>query len=112
MEQNLPFTPEQIKRLAPIYYTVKEAEKVFATENTSFEWMAALVDGVIKSEFADTEMQLTMLSASMVITTMRSAYMTAKKAEHKQAIQEVAKEEVKDIVMTALYLAAARAVKV
>jgi hypothetical protein len=53
-----------------------------------------------------------MLSASMVITTMRSAYMTAKKAEHKQAIQEVAKEEVKDIVMTALYLAAARAVKV
>ena len=113
MEQNLPFTPEQILDLTPVFVAVTLTEQLLASKNASFSDMKILVKNIAEAKMcnlASITLSMPLLMVAQVLTSLEQSS-KGMKDEDKENIRQIASEEVAEILLPALYLAAGNVYK-
>lgn len=113
MKQNLPFTPEQILDMTPVFVAVTATEQLLASKNASFSDMKILVKNIAEAKMcnlASITLAMPLLMVAQVLTSLEQSS-RGKKDEDKENIRQIASEEVAEILLPALYLAAGNVYK-
>ncbi len=113
MEQNLPFTPEQILDMTPVFVAVTLTEQLLASKNASFSDMKILVKNITEAKMcnlAKVTLAMPLMVAAQFLSIMEQSA-NYQNEQDKEIYRECTMEEVAEILLPALYLAAGNVYK-